>query len=66
MAFKLVSIDNKNSVGNEFIGKTADFRYDGRVFYFSSLYSSLVQDIERNDITLTVTTRNSVYVFEDV
>lgn len=62
--FKLISIDNKNSVGNTFVGKVHRFNYDGTRFYFGSLYSSLVRNIEVTpEGIMIVTTLNSIYRF---
>lgn len=62
---KLVKLSNKESAGNAFVGKTLNFSFDGRIFYFGALYSSLVKSIVKDGSKMTVTTRNSVYEFED-
>jgi len=65
MRFKLLSVNNSASTGNIKVGATAKLQYDGKRFYFEDLYSSAVQSIVRDDTTLTIKTRNSVYVFEE-
>ena len=63
MIMRLESVDNPTSVGNTFVGKTFDFRYDGTRFYFGSLYSSTVQSTTRTDTGLDIQTRNTLYKF---
>ena len=62
----LKHLDSKASDENSFIDQTHDFRYNGLVFYFGKLHSSLVKRISRVDNILIVETKNSTYTFEDV
>ena len=63
---KLIACDNPISAGAKFIGREAKFSYHGGKFFFSSLYSSTVKSIVRDEGRLLVQTRNTLYTFEDV
>ena len=62
--FELIDMNNKNSAGFRYINQSHRFNYDGGCFYFGSLRSSTVQSIVRCAKIMTITTLNSVYVFE--
>lgn len=66
MKYKLVSLNNMLSAGNVSVGKTGKFTFDGKRFTFDVIMSSSVSFIEVKDGKMTVKTRNSVYVFEQV
>lgn len=73
MMYKLVSTDNPSTAGNAFIGLVDRFSYDGCIFRFGSLRSSVVLNIsvtkEETSILpakLEVQTLNTKYVFEKV
>ena len=67
--FKLEKLDNKTSIGQDFVGNIDIFEFDGVVFYFGHLRSSRVQSIvctydDNNEpVEMKVTTKNSVYTF---
>lgn len=62
--WELIDLDNKQSAGMKFIGKKGTFKFDGKQFFFESLYSSRVSTITIEDTTMIVKTRNSVYTFK--
>lgn len=63
---KLVSLDNKDSKGQAYVGKEGTFGFYGVCFYFLDINSSRVSSIVFHGEEMTVTTKNSVYVFRKV
>lgn len=66
MKFKMIEISNKESAGINELNNTHQFEYDGRVFYFGSIRSSLVESIFRTNDQISIKTRNTVYLFKEV
>ena len=63
--FILEDLDNKESAGQQFVGRVDRFKYDGFRFYFGSLYSSYVLSIVSDmEGSMVVNTKNSVYTFK--
>jgi len=66
MAYKLISVDNPHTVGNDFINRISHIVLDGRIFLFDTLHSSLIKTIEKDDKFLKIQTLNTLYIFEAV
>ena len=64
--FKLLAIDNPSSAGNDFVGTTYDFYFNGTIFVFGNLRSSKVSKIEKDDDFMKVITKNSIYEFKRI
>ena len=71
--YKLISTNNPYTAGNAFIGLISNFEYDGTIFRFGSLHSSVVLNITVTKreysimpAKLEVQTLNTLYVFEAV
>ena len=62
--YKLISVDNEETVGNIEVGKIGNIEYDGIRLYFRSVRTSTVRSITVNGDTTTVQTRNTKYTFE--
>ena len=64
--YKMISVDNPTSVGNDFVGSKAEFNFNGSQFFFGLLYSSRVKFIDITDNIMTIQTKNTKYIFEKV
>ena len=64
---KMVSCNNKSSVGYSYLDITGNLSNlkEGSRFRFNDLNSSLIQKIDRHDNLITITTNNTIYVFEE-
>lgn len=65
MNCKLISCSNKDSVGVEFVGKKDVLKIE-RCFYFGSLRSSKIKNIEFDEDLVIIVTKNSIYKFKEV
>ncbi len=64
--FELISLDNKESKGQSFVGKTHFFKFDGYQVRFGSMTTSRVESIVKNeDGNTVVKTKNSTYIFKN-
>ena len=66
MAYKLISVDNPLTVGNDFINRVSNIVLNGINFTFDTLYSSVIKTIEKEDKLLKIQTLNTLYIFEAV
>lgn len=64
--YELISLDNKESIGQREIGKRGRFTFDGTIFFFNTISSSRVEIINKIGEELLVKTKNSRYVFKEV
>jgi len=64
--YKLIELNNENSIGNREIGKNGEFNYNGSVFSFNSIRSSSVKVIVKDDEYMVIITKNSTYKFKEV
>ena len=71
--YRLVSTNNPHTAGNALIGLVSNFEYDGTIFRFGSLHSSVVLNITvtKREFSimpakLEVQTLNTLYIFEAV
>ncbi len=63
--FKLLSVDNAETKGNEAIGKVDNFYYNGKNIEFANIRTSRVISILKSEKKLVVKTKNSQYIFEE-
>lgn len=65
MQVKMTACDNPTSVGQDYVGQTADLAV-GNIFLFSTMYSSTIEHTHIHENIITIKTLNTVYTFEVV
>ena len=64
--YKLIEMDNQQSVGYSYLNSTHRFSFNENHFYFGPLESSRVLTLTLKDKIIKVQTKNSNYTFEKV
>jgi hypothetical protein len=64
--FKMIDCSNPTSKGNSFILENGSFNFNGNTFTFITMKSSKVTKITRDGERMTVVTKNSTYLFDEI
>ena len=63
--YKLIEVDNPNTYGQKCLGHIGPVIYNGIIFLFSHMQSSIVQEYKKVDDKLIIQTKNTKYTFQE-